>query len=825
MAFKAGSITADAKMNTSNFDSGVGKIAKGAAMAGVAILAGIGAALWKSVEASNEFQKALSNVATVLPNTVKGTQDLSKALIKMDPALGSTTDLTNGMYQAFSAGAKDAEQAISITENSAKFAKAALTDTATAVDAITTAMNAYGAENVDANKASDIFFTTIKQGKVTGEELAGTIGQSIPLFASMGVPLEELASGMAAMTKQGVNSANATTQLNAIMNSFLKPSEEMSKALQEQGFQSGSAFIESEGLAGALQFLQDETQGSQDKLAGLLPNTRALRGAMALSGQGAEIFAETMAEMEGALGATDEAFGKQEKTFETFQNSAGKIQTVVGNIGKSFVDEWAKGATEANEAMLEFVMSSQFMNIVAETMGFVSGAFSAIKVAVQPIIDSIGPALEGIAKTWSEQFGEGAEQVDLAQMAFQTLAFAGQLVASVIAVLGKIIEGTIVTIANLTKALTASANVMDAFFKAMSGEGTWEEFDNAMENAGDSWSTVGEGFVMSFGGVIDEVTNQFNGFGERVAETSANAESAFNTSSDGMRNHIKSNWDLMITGAKEAGEELVNGLVEPMEEGGDGGPLVTAVKSSFEQAFEEVVKFTNAVEEVMSNWAIGDVWNQIWGGMTAIEAQELQNQSAELDLAFQRDLEALDNKLANESITQEEYDAQKEALEKENNKKKNDIAKKQFEADKKNRMVQVAMDSASAIMGWWNTASGLGFPAGPIFGGVMTGLTLGMAGTQIAAIGSEKFVPAYAMGGTHSGGLAQVNEEGGEIMNLPDGTQIIPHDISKMIAQGAGNGGTVNISLAGANFTDKLNSDRIIERLNRQLGQTMRGAR
>jgi len=36
------------------------------------------------------------------------------------------------------------------------------------------------------------------------------------------------------------------------------------------------------------------------------------------------------------------------------------------------------------------------------------------------------------------------------------------------------------------------------------------------------------------------------------------------------------------------------------------------------------------------------------------------------------------------------------------------------------------------------------------------------------------------------GGLTRVNEQGGEIMNLPKGTQIIPHDISKMMAKNAG---------------------------------------
>lgn len=48
------------------------------------------------------------------------------------------------------------------------------------------------------------------------------------------------------------------------------------------------------------------------------------------------------------------------------------------------------------------------------------------------------------------------------------------------------------------------------------------------------------------------------------------------------------------------------------------------------------------------------------------------------------------------------------------------------------------------------------------------------------------------------GGLTHVNENGGEIMNLPNGTQIIPHDISQKIALGSGgNNVTVNVTVAG----------------------------
>lgn len=52
--------------------------------------------------------------------------------------------------------------------------------------------------------------------------------------------------------------------------------------------------------------------------------------------------------------------------------------------------------------------------------------------------------------------------------------------------------------------------------------------------------------------------------------------------------------------------------------------------------------------------------------------------------------------------------------------------------------------------------------------------------------------PAYATGTAfHPGGWARINERGGEIVNLPRGTQVIPHDLSRRMV--AGGGGTQEV--------------------------------
>ena len=49
----------------------------------------------------------------------------------------------------------------------------------------------------------------------------------------------------------------------------------------------------------------------------------------------------------------------------------------------------------------------------------------------------------------------------------------------------------------------------------------------------------------------------------------------------------------------------------------------------------------------------------------------------------------------------------------------------------------------------------------------------------------RRLIGGNALGTSYwKGGLTRVNERGGEILNLPSGTQIIPHDVSKRVAGG-----------------------------------------
>lgn len=364
MPFKAGAIIATTAIDQAGFKSGMSSLKKVATVGGAAIAGAFVAAMGSCIKATDSFKKEISNVSTIIDTSVISVGDLEKQVLELDPALGSASEMTKALYQSFSSGAETAKEAMQVTVDAAKFAKAGLTSNAVAVDVLTTATNAYGKSVMNTTKASDIFFKGIQKGKLTGDQLASTIGDSIPLFASTKIKMEELVTGMAALTKQGVNAANSTTQLNAIVNAFLKPSEAMAEALKNIGYESGSAFLEANGLKGALQLLEDQTNGDAAAMAELLPNIRALRGAMALTGTGGKEFNSILAEMADVSGMTQEAFDKQEKTTDTFKNQLENLKITIGSLVKEYFDKAVVSLTNVMKKIQTFLTSAEGIKIV-----------------------------------------------------------------------------------------------------------------------------------------------------------------------------------------------------------------------------------------------------------------------------------------------------------------------------------------------------------------------------------------------------------------------------------------------------------------------------
>jgi TP901 family phage tail tape measure protein len=367
-----------------------------------------------------EYTKAIANVNTMIEMSSEDFAMLDERLkaISEEYAI-QKTELTGGVYQALSAGAKDLSEALEIVEASTILSKGALIENSQSVDIVTTAMNAYGKEVVSARDAIDSYFTIIKQGKITGDQLAADIGKSVTLFASAKLPIEELGAGLATLTKVGVNSSEAMTQLNGIVNAFIKPSEAMTAALNEAGIASGSTLLETQGLAGALEFLQTQTDGNLDKIVELVPNIRGLRGALAAGADDGKVFADILAEFANQSGAADDALKAQtegfaENAFEIEQarirlaNMREEIGQNILPILASFVNNLDKialvlsGVTAGLVTFLAVAKGAAIINALKTAFIGLNAAIAANPIGAIAVVATtvLVPALIYLYKNW-----------------------------------------------------------------------------------------------------------------------------------------------------------------------------------------------------------------------------------------------------------------------------------------------------------------------------------------------------------------------------------------------------------------------------------------
>lgn len=181
-------------------------------------------------DAAAKVETAMANVNTMLGDGEDAYNDYNKAvndLITSIPVLGGKVEALNGLYQVLSAGIEHGAKAMEVLNVAAKAAAAGVTTLSVSVDAITGILNAYKSTGISATEAADLLFTSVLRGKLTFEELAGSIGPVIAIAAQVGVGFEQIAAAMATLTKGSVPVDIAATSLKAVMTAFLRPTQAM----------------------------------------------------------------------------------------------------------------------------------------------------------------------------------------------------------------------------------------------------------------------------------------------------------------------------------------------------------------------------------------------------------------------------------------------------------------------------------------------------------------------------------------------------------------------------------------------------------------------
>lgn len=288
-------------------------------MAGVATAAlgsiAVGSFLKTTFSAVTDFQGRMNEVFTLLPGiSGKAMGAMTEQVKGFATQFGVLPDsVIPALYQSLSAGVPK-ENVFAFLETAQKAAKGGVTDLTTAVDGISSVVNAYGKDVVSATKASDLMFTAVKVGKTTFGELSSALFNVTPAAAAAGVNLETVTAAISALTAQGVPTSVATTQIRTAIVELTQGAGKAGKAFTEVAGKSFPEFIKGGGtLQRALQLLEKEATKNGSSLLDMFGAVEGGQAALALTGKGTETFSKNLAEMAKAAGATDIAFAQMDQ--------------------------------------------------------------------------------------------------------------------------------------------------------------------------------------------------------------------------------------------------------------------------------------------------------------------------------------------------------------------------------------------------------------------------------------------------------------------------------------------------------------------------------
>lgn len=330
-------------------------------------------AIGEAVSAETSFAK----VNTLLSENA----DRTKYFSDIKNASRSTgvvvSDLSEAVYSALSASV-DEKSAVDFTQTAVKLAKGGFTETATAVDVLTTAINAYNLKADDAVRVSDVLITTQNLGKTTVGELASSMGQTIPIANSAGTAIEDLAAQYAVMTKNGVATAESGTQIKAMLNELSAAGTNVSDTLKKL---TGKSFeeLQKSGMntADILNVLKTNAEESGQKLSDMFGSVEAGAAALTLVKDGGTDFNNILAQLQNSAGATEKAYTTMANTTEErFNKLKNNLMIAMGEIGEKLlptIEEFFEYIDENSEELGEIIED-------------VGGAISELlKIAVEAI--------------------------------------------------------------------------------------------------------------------------------------------------------------------------------------------------------------------------------------------------------------------------------------------------------------------------------------------------------------------------------------------------------------------------------------------------------
>jgi TP901 family phage tail tape measure protein len=529
-----------------------------------------------------DFETEMSHITGLVGVAKTQVDSWGADILKLAPELGKAPkELAAGLYYVTSSGLQGAAAMDALTQ-SAKASAAGLGETENIANLVTSAINAYGAANMDATKATDILVAAVREGKADAPEFAASLGQVLPIASTMGVKFAEVAGAVAVLTRNGLDAAESTTQIKSILSGLIKPAKGAEDALNDMGTSSAKLRkqIKEEGLLATLQELNTLTKKyGDDALADVFPNIRAFSGALSLANLNSEENKRIIDACTNSTGMLNEAFKAASDTLDfKWNQTLSKAQST----GISLFDVLKAKLIPIFDTIISI------LDFVIAKWGGMSASMQNVILVVASLAAMIGPVLLVIG---SLIVGLGA-----------TIASLGVIGATVGAVLTSGFLPFFLTIGAIIGVVIGVIGALVASFIYL-----WKTNDTFRVNVLAAWADIKANATVIFGEIMKTVSwaiTQISAFWTAHGET--------------ITKYLMGVWDRTLLLIKFAMETMKNYITFGLAViRGDWGAAWDAIKAQFSMVWNYLSNIISTKMNEMKG-KISDSFNNIKGVIETI---------------------------------------------------------------------------------------------------------------------------------------------------------------------------------------------------------------
>lgn len=313
-----------------------------------------------------DLEISLAEIQTIGGPLKQDFEGLADEVHNLSDAFGISADIVaEGIYQTLSNQVTSARKSFLFFAAAADFSIAAVTDADSAINLLSSTINAYGYNASQATLIGAKLFKTIELGRIRGEEFANTFGRVAVLASRLGVSLDEVLASIATLTISGLRYNEAFTLINNVMLKLIRPTDELKTAFRSLGIVTIEAGIQAYGFQGLLGKLADMTGGTATEMGKLFGRVRAVRGALGLTGAAAEKYAKNLEAIRAA--GPETLFEARELIFKT---NAKQVQMEIEELKNMIIFDFGrKSLATINKIIQAFGGLANIVTLLISTSG------------------------------------------------------------------------------------------------------------------------------------------------------------------------------------------------------------------------------------------------------------------------------------------------------------------------------------------------------------------------------------------------------------------------------------------------------------------------